>query len=165
MSKGKFGDKTPIIGKVTVIKNQGKANEQVIQLEKENLLTDAGRDFFHDQCYVNTIAGTQGSNYIALSDDAVHTPVAGDTILTGEITTGGLERVLATPAHTPGTAITTITHVFTATSSFTGVRLSGLFNAAGPPPSGILTHELAFASSVDLDINDTLTITWTLTLG
>lgn len=165
MSKGKFGDKTPIIGKVTVIKNQGKDNEQVIQLEKENLLTEAGRDFFHDQCYVNTIAGTQGSNYIALSNDGVHTPVAGDTFLPGEIVISGLERFLGTPVHTPGTAITTISHVFTATAPVLGVRLSGLFNVAGPPVAGILTHELAFASAVDLDMNDTLTITWTLTLG
>ena len=43
-----------INGYVTVIKNAGKDDEQVLCKNKHNLLTNAGRDYFHAQCYTNT---------------------------------------------------------------------------------------------------------------
>jgi hypothetical protein len=151
-----------IHGFVTVTINKGKQNERVLQEDVHNLLTNAGRDFFHAQCYTNTVAGTQGTNYIAVSDDATD-PDATDTVLAGEITTGGLERAVAdTITHVADTNTTTLEITYTATSAFTDIHKSALFNAAA---AGTMSHEAAFDTDVTLAVDDTLTVTWTLTLG
>lgn len=153
----------PVHGYVTVIVNKGKANQQIVQEDVRNLLTTSGRDFFHNQVYTNTSAGTKGGNAIAVSNNAVD-PVAGDTTLVGEITTGGLTRVQATTiSHTVGTNVTTIENEFIATSTFTALHKSGLFNQN--TIGGQMTHAAKFTADVNLEIADTLTITWTLTLG
>ena len=150
-------------GYVTVIVNKGKPNEKIIQEDIKNLLTTSGRDFFHAQVYTNTSAGTRGGNGIAVSNNAVD-PVVGDTTLAGEITTGGLTRVqAATISHTVSTNVTTIENEFTATAVFTNLHKSGLFNQV--TIGGQMTHAEKFVADVNLQISDTLTITWTLTLG
>lgn len=150
-------------GYVTVIVNKGKPSEKIIQEDVENLLTTSGRDFFHAQVYTNTAAGTRGGNGIAVSNEATD-PVAGDTTLVGEITTGGLTRVqAATISHTVSTNVTTIENEFTATAVFTNLHKSGLFNQV--TIGGQMTHAEKFVADVNLQISDTLTLTWTLTLG
>ena len=150
-------------GYVTVVKNQGKENEEIIQEDIKNLLTTTGIDFFHDQCYFNTAAGTKGSNAIALSEDATN-PAIGNTDLAGEIIVNGLTRVLASSRnHGSGTNVTTLANIFTATAVFTAVHKSALFNQ--DTIGGQITHSAAFASDVALAIGDTITVTWTLTLG
>lgn len=150
-----------ISGKITIIKNAGRSDEQVICKDKPNLLTDGGRDLFHAQCYTNTSAGTRGSGYIALSSDT-GAPSTSDTTLTGEITTGGLARADATTkTHTNGTNTTVLVHTYTASTTHTAVQKCGMFNAAS---SGVLTHENTF-TPVTLQASDTLQVTWTLTLG
>lgn len=134
--------------------------EQIAQ-DKPNLLTNGGRDFIHLQAYTNTSVGTRGSGFIAVTTD-VAAPDAADTTLATEIATGGLGRADAdTKTHTTGTNVTTIEHTFTASATHTAVVKSGLFNAASV---GIMTHENTF-TSVTLQSNDTLKVTWTLTLG
>ncbi len=150
-------------GYVTITVNKGRDNERIIQKDVMNLLTTSGRDFFHAQVYTNTSAGTKGGNAIALSDDATD-PVAGDTTLVGEITADGLTRVqAATISHTTSTNVTTLENVFTATAVFTGIHKSGLFNQ--DTIGGQMTHASEFTADVDLQIGDTITVTWTLTLG
>ena len=155
----------PLIkGYVTVIKNVGRPDEQVLCLNKPNLLTNGGRDWMIAQVYTNTAAGTRGSGFIALSADST-SPAATDTDLSagsGEITTGGLNRADATTkSHTGGTNSTTIQHTFTASATHTAVQKSGLFNAS----SGVtLSHENTF-TAVTLQTSDTLQVTWTTTLG
>ena len=150
-----------IHGYVTVVKNAGKQDEEILCKNKHNLLTNAGRDYFHAQCYTNTSAGGIGVNYIALSENssganATHTAVA------GEINSGGLTRVQATTrTHSSGTNTTTLAQTFTASATFTAVQLSGLLNASS---TGTLGHEATF-TSVALVSGDTLSVTWTLTLG
>lgn len=152
----------PLIkGYVTVIKNVGRPDEQVLCLNKPNLLTNGGRDWMIAQVYTNTSAGTRGSGFIALTTDT-GAPAAGDTALASEITTGGLARADATTkSHTGGTNSTTIQHTFTASATHTAVQKSGLFNAS----SGVtLSHENTF-TAVTLQSSDTLQVTWTTTLG
>ena len=152
----------PLIkGYVTVIKNVGRPDEQVLCLNKPNLLTNGGRDWMIAQVYTNTSAGTRGSGFIALTSDT-GAPAAGDTALASEITTGGLNRADATTkSHTGGTNSTTIQHTFTASATHTAVQKSGLFNAS----SGVtLSHENTF-TAVTLQSSDTLQVTWTTTLG
>ena len=132
-----------------------------IVVDKRNLITNGGIDFLHLQGYTNTSAGTRGAGFVAVSENAsgasaTHTTVA------GEITTGGLARADAdTKAHTNGTNVSTIEHTYTASSAFTAVQLAGLLNAASV---GTLVNENTF-TSVALEINDTLKVTWTITMG
>jgi len=150
-------------GYVTITKNKGKENEIIVQEDIKNLLTTSGRDFFHAQDYTNTSAGTKGGNAIALSLDATN-PAAGDTTLVGEITADGLTRVQAsTISHTVGTNVTTLENTFTATASFVDLHKSALFNQN--TIGGQMTHSSEFTSDVTLAIGDTITVTWTLTLG
>jgi len=158
-NKGLNGNEL-IHGYVTVIKNVGKDNEEILCKNKHNLLTNGGRDYFHAQCYTNTSAGGAGCNYIALSENsgganATHTSVA------GEISTSGLSRAISTPSHSSGTNTTTLVKTFTASGTFSAVQLSGILNASS---SGTLGHEATF-TSVALVSGDTLQVTWTLTLG
>ena len=148
-------------GYVTIIKNVGKPDEQVLCKDQHNLLTTDGRDFFHAQVYTNTTAGTRGANFIALTSDSSGAD-AGDTTLPSEISTGGLERAVATTiTHTNDSNVTTLVKTFTASATHTAVQMSGTFNAA----SGVtLAHEAVF-TSVTLVSSDTLQVTWTLTLG
>ena len=60
-------DDSFIVGKITIIKNAGRPDEQIICKDKPNLLTNGGRDLFHAQCYTNTSAGTRGSGYRGFS--------------------------------------------------------------------------------------------------
>ncbi len=150
-------------GYVTITKNEGTKNEIIIQEDIKNLLTTSGRDFFHAQDYTNTSAGTKGGNAIALSVDATN-PAAGDTTLVGEITADGLTRVQATTiSHGIGTNVTTLENTFTATAPFVNLHKSGLFNQN--TIGGQMTHASEFTSDVTLAIGDTITVTWTLTLG
>ncbi len=150
-------------GYVTITKNKGKSDEVIIQKDTPNLLTTSGRDFFHAQDYTNTSAGTKGGNAIALSVDATN-PAAGDTTLVGEITADGLTRVQAsTISHGVGTNVTTLENTFTATAPFVNLHKSGLFNQN--TIGGQMTHASEFTSDVTLAIGDTITVTWTLTLG
>ena len=150
-----------INGYVTVIKNAGKPDEQVLCKDKHNLLTTDGRDFFHAQVYTNTSAGTRAANFIALTTDSSGAD-AGDTTLPSEITTGGLARGLAdTITHNNDSNVTTLVKTFTATATHTAVQMSGTFNAAS---GATLAHEATF-TAVTLVSSDTLQVTWTLTLG
>jgi len=138
-----------------------KFKRTVIVKEKHNLLTDNGRDWMHAQVYTNTSAGTIGSNYLALSENASGASAA-HTAVASEISTNGLSRAQATTlTHTTGTNTTTLAKTFTASGAFTAVQLAGLFNAS----SGVtLSHENTFTSTA-LASSDLLTVTWTLTLG
>jgi hypothetical protein len=127
---------------------------------KHNLLNTDGRDWMHAQVYTNTSAGTQGANYIALSNDAGGAAAA-HTTLASEISTNGLGRAIATTlTHTDDTNATSLSKTFTA-SGTQSAQLSGLFNASS---SGILVHE-ATMTSASLVSGDTLAVTWSLTLG
>jgi hypothetical protein len=128
-----------------------------------NLLTNAGKDYFHAQDYTNNAAGGVGANFIALTESTI-TPAVGDTTLTGEITTNGLGRVIAgTRTHTAASNTTTLSQTFTASGSFTSVLASALFNASS---SGTMAHIANFASgSGALVSGDQLVVTWTMTLS
>jgi len=150
-----------IHGFVTVIKNKGKWNEEIICKDNENLQTTDGRDEFHQTMYIDTTATQTGFNFIAATTDAT-APAIGDTVLAGEITTGGLARALATTrTHTDDTNVSTISITFTPTTTHTNIQKSGLFDLV---TGGVLSHENIFPPVIIL-LNDTLTITWTLTLG
>jgi hypothetical protein len=126
--------------------------------EDHNLITTAGKDFISAQIG-STTPGGNGANYIALTNTAI-TPAAGDTTLSGEITTNGLARAQGTYAHTAGQSTFTVSKTFTATAS-QSAQAAGLFTASS---AGTMMAENTF-TSVSLANNDQLTITWTITLS
>ncbi len=131
-----------------------------------NLVTNAGRDQLHLQGYGETGLSSNGFNYIGLSNSATP-PSATDTSLSGELLVGGapgLQRAQGAYAHTAGTNQTTITNTFTFTGTSQAIQLTALFNLAGPPVAGIMNHEIAFTQRT-LFTNDTITLTFTITLG
>ena len=149
-------------GFVTIIKNEGKEDEQVLCRNKPNLLTNNGRDYAIAQFYTNTTSGGVGMNFIALTSDSTGAD-ATDTTLPSEITTNGLERALATTiSHSADTNSTTLNKIFTASGTHTAVQMSGTFNQLAV--GGTIAHEAVF-TPVTLASSDTLSVTWTLTLG
>ena len=149
-------------GVVTVTVNKGRPDERVTQKDITNLLTTVGRDFFHAQIYTNVAVGTQGGNEMAISDDATAVTDV-DTLLTGEITTNGLIRSVATTiSHITASNETTLEIIYTAGAAFTALHKAALFNAS---TVGTMTHAAVFSTDVTLAIDDTVTVTWTLTAG
>jgi hypothetical protein len=134
---------------------------EMIDQYHPNLLTTEGRDFFHAQVYTNTSAGTRGSGFLAVTADAT-AAAAGDTTLTGEITTNGLARADATTKnHTDNANVTLIEHEWTASGTHTNVQKVGMFNASS---AGIMTHEGTFTAA-SLISGDKLKVSYTVNLG
>lgn len=94
-------------------------------------------------------------------------PAAGDTALTGEITTSSLNRKAGTYAHTPAATSYTIAVTFTATGTPSDlVHKAGLFTGGfGASGGGVM----AFESNLNADAlmssaGDQLTLTWTVNI-
>ena len=131
----------------------------IYNYESHNLITTAGKDYISAQIG-STAPGANGANYVGLSLD-VAAPAAADTILAGEIGSGGLGRAQGTYSHTVGTNTYTVQKQFTASATHTGVQKAGLFTASA---AGTMMAENTF-SSVNLVSGDQITITWTITIA
>jgi hypothetical protein len=130
--------------------------------EALNLVTNTGRVQLHTQSYATSGLLTNGFNYIALTNDAT-APAASDTTLTAELSGNGLSRVQGAVTLASGSGNqTTIQTTFTYTGvSSQSVQKTALFTAVSV---GVMNHEIAFTPRT-LFTNDTLTITFTITLG
>lgn len=129
------------------------------------LRTNAGADFQAKQM-AGAASATAVAKWVAVTANTT-APAAGDTTLTGEITTagGGLVRQAGTYAHTTGTASYTLTTTFTANGSDAlpvtlGKR--GIFDAAS---GGNLVFETLISPTATLSASgDAVTLTDTVTL-
>jgi hypothetical protein len=116
-----------------------------------------------------TIAmGGFAAPWISLTENA-GAPAAGDTQLTGELVVGtsaGLERAMATYAHTGGTATFTLTKAYTLTGGTSRTIQKCMFsNSAVDSANQMALFETAVPSPPVLVTNDQLTITETVTLS
>ena len=129
-----------------------------------NILTNTGRVQLHNFAY-GTVARANGFNYIGLSNDATP-PAAADASLLAELTSNGLGRAQGTVTLPTGAGNqTSILHLFTYTGGAPqGVQKCALFDSAGPPISGVINHVVQFVQRTLL-LNDTLTVSYTITLG
>jgi hypothetical protein len=133
---------------------------------KHNLVTDVGEDYIIAQIWTNAVAGGVGINFMALST-ALLSPVASDTVLSGEITSGvnaGLARILApTRTHTAGANTATISNTFTSSGAVgaPGIQSSALMNAIS---SGTMGHiqNLPSASGA-MSTSDQISVSWLMT--
>jgi hypothetical protein len=123
-----------------------------------NLRTTDGGDWQADVMGHDTQPAS--AQWIALTTN-VTAPAAGDTSLTGEISSGGLSRAEGAYTHTNDTAVYKITKTFTSTATHTAVHKAGLFNASSGP---IMVFETVLSSDVSLVNGDTLTIEWTVNI-
>ena len=145
---------------VTVIKNKGRKDEELIAKYACNILGEDWRDIL-----INAGYATSGSNslasaqYMALSANAA-TPLKTNAF-PAEITANGLGRALGTASHTNKTNTFKITHTFEATGAVANVQKVALFNAAS---GGTKAHEVTF-TAVTVANGDTLTVTFDGTLG
>lgn len=90
---------------------------------------------------------------------------AGNTTLTGEITTGGAARALATYAHTNDAATYTLQKAYSITASFPAIHRMGLFTASTTTAGGIMVFESVLNADANVVNGDTLTVTDTVTLS
>jgi hypothetical protein len=124
-------------------------------------ITNAGKDFVAAQ-----VGGTAGTTaqYLALSASAVGAATA--TTLSGEITTSGLARALATYGHSANTAIYTLSKTFqTGGTDSLPVTIAkcGVFTAAS---GGTLVFETGISPAPTLTVSgDQLTLTETITIS
>jgi hypothetical protein len=122
-----------------------------------NLRVNAGVNWQSDLMADTTTPPVNAQcNYIALTNTAI-TPAAGDTTLSGEITTNGLARAQGTYTHTSNATSYTLTHTFTATAA-QAAQGEGVFTASS---SGTMCFEDTFTQA-SLQTNDTLAITHTV---
>ncbi len=137
------------------------------EVEAFNIVTDAGRVRIHTYLYGSVAQGQRstlggGLNYIALSNNGT-APAAGDTVLTGELSGNGLTRAQGTVTLPTGSGTsTTVQKIFTYTGvSSQGIQKTSLFDLSSV---GTMAHEIQFAQRT-LFQNDTLTVTYTITLA
>ena len=130
----------------------------IYEYETHNLITTIGsthiRDFLGWANQTN-----QASIYISLSNDA--TPLTSWTKLPGEITGSGLARAAGTPSNVNTTAYQ-VTYTWTATAA-QSVQCTGLHWDGTSDSSGNLLAA-ASISSVSLQANDQLQVTWTVNI-
>lgn len=131
-----------------------------------NLVTNAGLDFASAQLS-GSASATAVAKFVAVTANTT-APAAGDTTLTGEITTagGGLVRAAGTYAHTTGASTYTVTITFTANGSDSlpvTLGKAGIFTAA--PTGGSLVYEDLISPTVTLSASgDAATLTETVTV-
>lgn len=130
------------------------------------MLHTAGKDFVASALGDSSGSRAAAATYLAVTANTT-SPSAGDTTLTGEITTagGGLVRAVAAYAHTNGASTYTLTKTFTTNGNDSlPVTLGkvGVFNASSSgtmPWSSLLSPTATLSASGDsCQITETITI-------
>lgn len=136
-----------------------RCGTEVYRSESWNLVTNAGLNWLADiMSNTSTPSVNAQCNYIALTNTAI-TPAAGDTTLSGEIVANGLSRAQATYAHSANATTYTLSKTFTATGT-QSAQAGAVFTASS---AGTMCFEDTFTAA-SLATNDTLTVTWTVTI-
>jgi hypothetical protein len=118
------------------------------------MIVNTGKTYIATRIENNTTPLFGGQLYLALSTDATP-PVAGDAVIAGEVTTGGLGRAAATASHTNGQRTWTFSNLFTATGTAPlNIQKVALFDAA---VGGNLITEDVIASTVFSQAGDNAT--------
>jgi hypothetical protein len=160
--------KDPKTGKLAMFQLHYDSEE----INLDDLLTKVGRDLIHNASFMT---GTQPAalTYYAICNPGTFSPADTDTTLNTEITTpsglarhvcnGSVDGVTESFTHTASGNTTVVVCGFknNGTGAVTGIKGYGNFNAAS---GGTLGTESAF-TSLDLQENDILKLTVTLTLG
>jgi len=146
------------------IVHKNEYGEILADFEDHNLITTEGIDWVADR--LGNANTNNAANYIGLSSDTTD-PAVGD-LQTGwnsiEYTTAGLSRAQGTYAHTASTSTYTVAKTFTCTSDSQTVAKAALLSDTHAT-GGKMFAEYEFTAATTLNTNDTLTVTWTITLS
>ena len=150
-----------IAGYVTVTKNKGKPNQEILCKNKPNLIPTTGFDAMIAKLY--EASSSEGFNYVGVTANSA-APALSDSTLLGEITGGGLTRVQASTIMQVGTTSTIeISHTFdNITAQHDDVQKAALFDAV---TGGNMGHIDAFDAPTTLVAGDELTVEWTIVLS
>lgn len=131
------------------------------QSSSHNIVTNAGLNWLADQMSKTTAPSDTGQcNWIALTTSAF-TPGAGDTTLSGEMTTLGMSRTKGTYTHSANATTYTIANIFTATGTVTALQAGGVFTAS---TGGTMCFEDTFTPATLTQSGDTISVTWVVTI-
>lgn len=108
--------------------------------------------------------GLSAIRFIGLTTNA-SAASASNTTLTGEITSNGADRALATYAHTFGNSTLTLTKAFSITGTHTAIHRAGAFTALTAAGADPMIYETVLNADATVVNGDTLTVTWTFTLS
>lgn len=108
------------------------------------------------------ILPTCRARYMGLTENA-SAAAATDTALTGELTTGGASRALATYAHTGGTSTYTMAKTFSITASFPAIHKGALFTASNTTAGGVMPFVAVLNADANVISGDSLAVTATIT--
>lgn len=100
------------------------------------------------------------ANYIGLTANT-STPVATDTTLAGEVSSGSLSRAQAAYSHTTGVASYTLVKTFTSDQTIVVAKV-GVFNAA---TGGTMVFESLLSATASLQSSDQVAITEVVSLS
>lgn len=128
--------------------------------ESLNLMVTIGFDWVEDQ--LGDSPDTVAAQWISLSL-STSSPDAGWTQIPAEIVADGLSRAAGTYSD-EGTGAWNIVATFTATAPHIDVQLTGLHWALAPLDGNLMAAN-TFTTPVTLAIDDTLKITWELSLS
>jgi len=110
------------------------------------------------------LRATCNARFMGLTENA-GAAAAGDTVLTGEITTGGASRAKAVYAHTDAAASYTLINTFAITATFPAIHKGGLFTAANTTAAGVMVFEAVLNADASVINGDSLQVTATNTLS
>ncbi len=111
------------------------------------------------------LPGGAPARYMALTENA-SAASASDTALTGELTTGGCGRALATYAHTLASATYTLVKAFSVSgASFPAIHKMALFTSSTLTGAGSMMFETVLNADANVTTGDTLTVTETVTIS
>ena len=103
------------------------------------MIVNTGRAYLRGRIEANT-ALFAGTLYLALSTDGT-APAAGDTLIAGEITANGLQRVAVTAAHTAGQNTWAFSNTFTYSGS-TAVNVQKVALWDAPAGGNLITEDI-----------------------
>ena len=113
-------------------------------------------------CNYQILPGTAPYRYMALTENA-GAASASTTTLTGEITTGGCGRALATYAHTLGTSTFTLSKTFSVSGTFPAIHKCGLSQYS--TASSQVGFEVVLNADANVVSGDSLAVTYTGTVA
>ena len=151
-----IGDTLSYKAKICACKNSGECFEGLPGAScKFNVLTNAGKEAIED--YLVSYGNVAGANFTYLAVGNGTAPVAANTSLSDEITTGGLARAAATVTDW-GDGNWSLLKQWTASATHYSVNSTGIFNES----SGGTFFAGGTYTAVNLEANDQLTINYSV---
>ena len=145
-----INDQMPVVGKLTLTLRDAEGNIKQ-EVDKNNLIVQVGKNFL-----ANAVLNTSSSpfTYMAIGTNGTAATLS-DTTLGTE-----LVRQVFTSG-TVSTNVVTLTTTYAAGTGTGALQEAGIFNASS---AGTMLSHVVF-STINKGAADTLTITWTVTVG